>query len=126
MTWDEAMTFYPAVKRMAHTWAMKMSEPDQEEDLAQHLMIVLVESVDLSRCKGNVNNYVAGCLWKRSNAFFLQGKAKRWLDMLPYAINEDGEFDPSDLHFTSEIVNLMMNEDPNAAPMKTKRQLRAL
>lgn len=108
MTWDEAMQFYPAAKEMARTWANKMNRPDDEEDLAQHLMIMLVERVDLSRARGNRDAYVAGALWKKAHSFFFGGKQRHWLDLLPLMVDSEGEIDVERYGFKSRknLVNL--------------------
>jgi hypothetical protein len=118
MTWDEAMQYHDMAKEVAEIWGRKMDRPDEAEDLAQHLMIVLVEGVDLTKVwKGNQAAYVRSALWNKSSSYFLAGRQGHWFRMLPFATNEDGEFVPPDqLAFEQAWINLRMNEDPKDKP----------
>ena len=74
MTWDEVMDNYPAAEKMAKTFALKASEPDVEQDILQHLLLDLYETCDLSRCRTNVKNFVAGVMWNSASTYLWSGR----------------------------------------------------
>lgn len=68
MTWDEALTYDSIVKDVARNWAIRCGDESLEDDIYQHIYMMLVLKVNTDNAQDK-QTYVKSAAWRIAYKF---------------------------------------------------------